>query len=64
MGSLSPYGGPPPVVTHLHGAAVPSVFDGNPDAWFTPGSEITGPAFATNKYKYPKPAKPEPNRII
>jgi spore coat protein A len=53
MGSLSPYGGPPPVVTHLHGAAVPSVFDGNPDAWFTPGSEITGPAFATNKYKYP-----------
>jgi spore coat protein A, manganese oxidase len=36
MGSVAPYSGPPPVVTHLHGAEVPSAFDGAPDAWFTP----------------------------
>jgi len=36
MGSLLPYTGPPPIVTHLHGAEVPSEFDGAPDQWFTP----------------------------
>jgi len=39
MGSLPfpppPYTGPIPLVTHLHGAEVPSEFDGNPQAWFT-----------------------------
>lgn len=53
MGRFSPYIGPPPVVTHLHGGAVPSEFDGNPDAWFTPGLGITGPGFLTNSYIYP-----------
>jgi FtsP/CotA-like multicopper oxidase with cupredoxin domain len=53
MGSFSPFRGPPPVVPHLHGAAVPSAFDGNPDAWFTPGQAVTGPAFSTNIYAYP-----------
>jgi len=53
MGSSSPYEGPPPVVTHLHGGAVPSAFDGNPDAWFTPGLAITGPGYSTNTYTYP-----------
>ena len=41
------------MVTHLHGGAVPSVFDGNPDSWFTPGQAIIGPAFSTNTYVYP-----------
>jgi FtsP/CotA-like multicopper oxidase with cupredoxin domain len=31
-----PYFGPPPGVVHLHGAEVPSNFDGIPDAWWTP----------------------------
>jgi spore coat protein A len=31
-----PFMGPPPLVTHLHGAEVPSEFDGTPDQWFTP----------------------------
>jgi spore coat protein A len=53
MGRFSPYIGPPPVVTHLHGGAVPSEFDGNPDSWFTPGLGITGPGFSTNSYAYP-----------
>lgn len=30
-----PFGGRPPTVPHLHGAEVPSAFDGGPTAWFT-----------------------------
>jgi FtsP/CotA-like multicopper oxidase with cupredoxin domain len=53
MGSLSPYAGPPPVVTHLHGAEGPSAFDGAPDAWFTPRLAHKGQGFVTNIYNYP-----------
>jgi spore coat protein A, manganese oxidase len=53
MGSVAPYAGPPPVVTHLHGAEVPSAFDGAPDAWFTPGLADKGKGFVTNTYTYP-----------
>ena len=53
MGSRSPYSGPPPVVTHLHGAEGPSAFDGAPDAWFTPGFAYKGNGFVTNIYTYP-----------
>ena len=53
MGSIAPYSGPPPVVTHLHGAEVPSAFDGAPDAWFTPGLADKGKGFVTNIYSYP-----------
>src|SRR4051812_19412264 len=53
MSSFSPYAGPPPIVTHLHGAQVPSAFDGNPESWFTPGQAQTGPGFTTNIYTYP-----------
>ena len=53
MGSFSPYAGPPPIVTHLHGGEVPSVFDGNPESWFTSGQAQSGPAFTTNVYTYP-----------
>jgi FtsP/CotA-like multicopper oxidase with cupredoxin domain len=53
MGSVAPYCGPPPVVTHLHGAEVSSAFDGAPDAWFTPGLADKGKGFVTNTYTYP-----------
>jgi spore coat protein A, manganese oxidase len=53
MGSFSPYAGPPPIVTHLHGGEVPSDFDGNPESWFTPGQGKTGPGFTTSVYDYP-----------
>ncbi|HXM54153.1 MAG TPA: multicopper oxidase domain-containing protein [Candidatus Dormibacteraeota bacterium] len=33
--SFKPYAGPIPGVVHLHGAEVPSAFDGAPEAWFT-----------------------------
>lgn len=53
---FNPFTGPVPAVVHLHGAEVPSAFDGNPDTWFTPGSpgtRIVGPAFVTDSYSYP-----------
>ena len=48
-----PYAGPIPAVVHLHGAEVPSQYDGHPDAWFTPGDEHLGPSFVSNVYNYP-----------
>ena len=47
-----PYAGPIPAVVHLHGAEVLSQFDGNPDAWFTPGLAQRGRGFFTNTYNY------------
>jgi FtsP/CotA-like multicopper oxidase with cupredoxin domain len=47
------YTGPVPIVPHLHGGEVPSAYDGNPSAWFTPGLALKGPAFVTNSYTYP-----------
>ncbi|HTK11652.1 MAG TPA: multicopper oxidase [Ktedonobacteraceae bacterium] len=35
MGSTKPYQGPVPTVPHMHGAEVPSLFDGVPNQWFT-----------------------------
>ncbi len=58
---FTPYAGPIPICTHLHGGAIPSAFDGGPDAWFTPNlaldgsplTPITGPGYVTNTYTYP-----------
>jgi bilirubin oxidase len=33
-----PYLGPVPIVTHLHGAHVPSISDGHPEAWYLPNA--------------------------
>jgi FtsP/CotA-like multicopper oxidase with cupredoxin domain len=49
---LKPYTGPIPAVVHLHGAEVLSQYDGNPDAWFTPGLSQKGEGFFTNTYNY------------
>ncbi|MFB3879682.1 MAG: multicopper oxidase family protein [Armatimonadota bacterium] len=65
MGSLLPYTGPPPIVTHLHGGEVPSEFDGGPDQWFTPDG-IRGAGYrslvpvAGNQavYQYPNDQEP------
>jgi FtsP/CotA-like multicopper oxidase with cupredoxin domain len=43
---------PVPVVTHLHGGEVSSIFDGHPDAWFTADGK-KGPDFLTNVSTYP-----------
>lgn len=49
---------PVPIVTHLHGGEVQSIFDGHPDAWFTVGENIKGPAFVTSRYNYPNKQLP------
>jgi spore coat protein A, manganese oxidase len=33
-----PYTGPVPIVTHLHGAHVPDISDGYPEAWYLPAA--------------------------
>src|SRR5215471_2683870 len=48
-----PYSGPIPAVVHLHGAEVPSQFDGHPDAWSTPAQVLRGRGFVSNVYTYP-----------
>jgi spore coat protein A, manganese oxidase len=60
MGATMPYGGPPPGVVHLHGAEVPSAFDGVPDAWWTPDgkrgkaySSVTTTDANAAIYRYP-----------
>ena len=58
MGSFAPYSGPIPVVTHLHGAEVPSASDGGPDSWFTPGLRKVGGGFVSNIYTYPNNQEP------
>lgn len=47
----NPKRGGVPTVTHLHGAETESIFDGNPDAWFTAKGEY-GPAYITQNYTY------------
>lgn len=46
MGSFQPYKGTIPTVVHLHGAEVPSTFDGAPEAWFTQDG-IHGKGYST-----------------
>ena len=43
---------PVPIVTHLHGGETEPASDGYPEAWFTAGEEITGPAFVKSRYHY------------
>jgi FtsP/CotA-like multicopper oxidase with cupredoxin domain len=56
----TPYNGPIPTVVHLHGAEVPSAFDGAPEAWFTPDgrhgkgySTLTPTSPNAAVYRYP-----------
>jgi len=59
-GCFDPAQVPIPVVVHLHGAEVPSAFDGAPESWFTPDGR-QGAGYATLKpvggnralYRYP-----------
>jgi FtsP/CotA-like multicopper oxidase with cupredoxin domain len=45
-GCNQPYQGPVPAVPHLHGGEVPSIFDGGPNAWFTPLG-MKGPGYSS-----------------
>jgi spore coat protein A len=48
---FDPYGGPPPVVPHLHGGMISSYYDGGPDSWWTPNGKYGG-AYQGNPYEY------------
>lgn len=48
---------PVPIVTHLHGGEVPSIYDGHPDAWFT-HNRLKGSAYETSLYTYPNNQEP------
>jgi spore coat protein A len=47
-----PFGGPVPIVPHLHGGHSESDSDGLPEYWWTPGEAITGPRFVKSLYVY------------
>jgi len=49
---------PVPTVTHLHGGETESASDGYPEAWFTAGEAITGPAFVKSCYHYVNKQEP------
>ncbi|HWQ31733.1 MAG TPA: multicopper oxidase [Blastocatellia bacterium] len=49
---FSPFTGPVPTVVHLHGGESESQSDGHPDAWFTSGFRLPGPAGANMLYTY------------
>lgn len=49
---------PVPIVTHLHGGETESSSDGHPEAWFTTGEAITGPAFEKSLLHYVNEQEP------
>lgn len=49
---------PVPIVTHLHGGETESDSDGHPEAWFTAGEAITGPAFVKSRLHYVNEQEP------
>ena len=62
---LQPYTGPVPAVSHLHGGEVPSIYDGGPNAWFTPNglygagyNTIGAPMAGQATYRYPNDQEP------
>ncbi len=46
------YTGPVPIAVHVHGGEQEPQSDGHPEAWFTPGFGIKGPAWKKETYAY------------
>jgi len=44
-----------PLVPHVHGGRNDSAFDGNPEYFFSPDTQIKGPRFVSRTYKYGGP---------
>ena len=42
-----------PTAVHVHGVNTESRYDGNPEEFFTPGHEVTGPLFNSMESIYP-----------
>jgi spore coat protein A, manganese oxidase len=56
----APYLGPVPIVTHLHGAHVPDISDGYPEAWYLPDAANIPAGYFTHgsHYRSVVPASP------
>jgi spore coat protein A len=52
----TPYVGPVPIVTHLHGAHVRPESDGAPEGWYLPAATNLPPGYATRGMKYAQAA--------
>ena len=48
----TPYSGPVPIITHVHGAHVPAISDGFPEAWYMPAAGNIPEGFATQGPSY------------
>jgi spore coat protein A, manganese oxidase len=48
----NPYTGPVPLVTHVHGAHVPDISDGYPEAWFLPAAHNIPAGYSTRGTHY------------
>ena len=57
--SASPYTGPVPIVTHVHGAHVADHSDGFPEAWYLPHASNIPDGYATQGTRYAS-ARPGP----
>ncbi|HET8540319.1 MAG TPA: multicopper oxidase [Anaeromyxobacter sp.] len=51
--SPSPYTGPVPIVTHLHGGHIDPLVDGYPEAWFLPAANNVPAGYAAVGSNYP-----------
>ena len=60
----TPYGGPVPVVTHLHGAHVEPVSDGYPQAWYLPDAANLPLGFAPHGSNYGSALPAAPGEAI
>ncbi|MFH2005868.1 MAG: multicopper oxidase [bacterium] len=60
----TPYTGPVPVVTHVHGAHVPDHSDGYPEAWYLPDANNIPTGYTTQGSTFASLAAPEPGSAV
>ena len=59
-----PYQGPVPIVTHIHGAHVPDISDGYPEAWYLPAASNIPAGYATQGTHYASVHPPPPGAAV
>jgi FtsP/CotA-like multicopper oxidase with cupredoxin domain len=60
----TPYLGPVPIVTHVHGAHVADHSDGNPEAWYMPGASDMPAGYLTQGEHYASQGEAGPGGAI
>lgn len=59
-----PYTGPVPIVTHLHGAHVPDISDGYPEAWYLPAAANIPADYFTHGSHFRSVIPPNPGETV